>query len=191
MGRIRASFPAVAVTLAAALFGGIIGLRGDQPARPPVLASASVDPSGHDAPSHAAKTVHVSGAVVHPGLVEVPTGARVADAIRAAGGALPTADLSGLNLASHIGDGEQLVVPSVGASGPPPGGGTVEVGPISLNRATTEELMTLPGVGPVLAERIVAHRESIGAFSSIEDLLDVSGIGERKLAELRPLVRVP
>ncbi len=155
----------------------------------PVFERPLNDVSVPDASSGVA-TVHVSGEVVRPGLVGVPSGGRVADAIRAAGGALPSADLAGLNLAASVRDGEQLVVPSVDA---PAQAGSDEThgGPISLNRATPEELMALPGVGPVLAERIVAHRESIGGFSAVEDLLDVSGIGERTLAELRPLIQVP
>jgi competence protein ComEA len=146
----------------------------------------SVDPPA----TSESDTVHVSGAVVAPGLVIVPGGSRVADAIRAAGGALPSADLGALNLAAPVGDGERLIVPAAGGpdAAPPSVSGA---GPLSLNRATAAELEELPGVGPVLAERIIAHRERIGGFSSVEDLLDVSGIGERTLAEIRDRVTAP
>ena len=131
-------------------------------------------------------TVHVSGAVARPGLVTLPAGARVADAILAAGGASPDARLGSLNLAATVGDGTLLVVPAA-ADGDP----SVGDGMIRPNAATATELEGLPGVGPVLARRIVAHRESVGPFGTVEDLLDVPGIGEAKLAGLRDLVLVP
>jgi len=140
-----------------------------------------------------ALTVHVSGAVVRPGLVEVPDGARVADAILAAGGATPEADLAALNLAEPLADAVHLRVP---AMGDPPGatGGGVGApadGKVRVNVATRTELETLPGIGPVLAQRIVDHREAAGPFATVEDLLDIPGIGERVLANLRDSVVVP
>jgi competence protein ComEA len=135
----------------------------------------------------AAITVHVSGAVGTPGLVTVPAGSRVADAIAAAGGARPGAELSTLNLAAPVIDGQQLVVPRSGeAAGTAAAGGRVAV-----NTAGIEDLERLPGVGPVLASRIVEHRERNGPFTVVEDLLDVPGIGEGKLAALREAVQVP
>ncbi|MCJ7724844.1 MAG: ComEA family DNA-binding protein [Acidimicrobiia bacterium] len=134
-------------------------------------------------------TVHVSGAVVAPGLIEVPPGARVADAVAAAGGALPGAELSALNLAAPVGDGQQLLVPQ--ESGASAAGGAVATGKVRVNTAGAAELELLPGVGPVLAERILQHRESFGPFSVVEDLLDVPGIGEGKLAALRDAVQIP
>lgn len=131
-------------------------------------------------------TVHVSGAVARPGLVTVDSGARVADAIIAAGGALPDAELGALNLAATVGDGTRLVVPSAGAELGVGGDGLVRV-----NSATASDLEGLPGVGPVLAERIVAHRETVGSFETVEDLLDVAGIGEAKLAAIRDAILVP
>lgn len=133
-------------------------------------------------------TVHVSGAVVVPGLVEVSLDARVADVVAAAGGALPGAQLSALNLAAPVADGQQLVVPleSVGATG----AATAE-GKVRVNTAASADLERLPGVGPVLAERIRQHRDTYGPFGSIEDLLDVPGIGEGKLAALRDSVQIP
>ena len=132
-------------------------------------------------------TVHVGGWVATPGLVELAEGARVADAIAAAGGTLPGARAA-LNLAATLVDGEQVLVPgpegsasSLAATGD--GGG-----PIHLNRATATELDALPGIGPVIAQRIVDHRETRGPFQTVEDLLDVPGIGEAKLASIRELV---
>lgn len=138
------------------------------------------------AAAHGVVTIHVSGAVAAPGLVVLPTGARVADAIAAAGGAAAGADLGGLNLAASVGDGSRVVVPDVGTA---PGG--ADGGPIRINTATASELEVLPGVGPVLAARIVAHREQRGPFETIEDLLGVPGIGESKLEGLRSEVAVP
>jgi len=133
-------------------------------------------------------TIHVAGAVRVPGLVEVDRQSRVADAIAAAGGALPDADLRGVNLAAPLSDGQQLAVPSFDGDGS--AAASVD-GRVRVNVAGVEELQRLPGVGPVLAERIVAHREAYGPFSVVEDLLDVSGIGEGKLAALRDAVLVP
>lgn len=128
-------------------------------------------------------TVHVAGAVLRPGLVELTGPARVGDAVAQAGGATQDADLTAINLAAPLTDGAQVVVPlrSSGGSGQPREDG----GPIHLNTADADQLDGLPGVGPVLAARIVAHREAHGPFETVEDLLDVPGIGEAKLAEIR------
>ncbi|MDJ0961837.1 MAG: ComEA family DNA-binding protein [Acidimicrobiia bacterium] len=134
-------------------------------------------------------TVHVSGAVVRPGLVVVPAGARVADVVSAAGGALRNADLARLNLAATVRDAEHIHVP--GAVADRPANGSEADPGVDLNRADASELETLPGVGPVLAQRIVAHREANGPFATIEDLLDVPGIGEAKLSQLREAVKPP
>lgn len=134
-------------------------------------------------------TVHVAGAVRVPGLVEVDRDARVADAIAAAGGALPDADLRGVNLAAPLSDGQQLAVPAVGPDGA--GVAAAADGRVRINVAGAAEMERLPGVGPVLAERIIAHREEHGPFSAVEDLLDVPGIGEVKLEALREAVLVP
>ncbi len=131
-------------------------------------------------------TVHVAGAVVDPGLVVVAVDARVADAVAAAGGALPAARLSGLNLAGPLRDGEQVVVPGGdGAGGPPP---PIRDGRVRINVAGAGDLEALPGVGPVLAERIASFRDANGPFETVEDLLDVPGIGEGKLAAMRDAV---
>jgi len=133
-------------------------------------------------------TVHVVGAVLAPGVVVIPAGSRAVDALRAAGGAAPDADLATVNLARSLTDGEQLVVPVVGqdaASGESTGDQ-----PIDVNRADADALEELPRIGPVLAERIVAWRTAHGPFSSVDELGDVPGIGPALLAALDGLVRV-
>jgi len=131
--------------------------------------------------------VHVAGAVNSPGLVRVPANARVALAIEAAGGVTPDAVLDAVNLAAPLVDGTQVVVPDAASGGTSGAGGTGD-GLVHLNQATAADLETLPGVGPVLAERIVAYREEHGPFESVDDLLDVAGIGESKLGSMRDLV---
>jgi competence protein ComEA len=142
-----------------------------------------------EAPGLESVTVHVAGAVLRPGLVSVATPARIADAIAAAGGAAASADLGAMNLAAVVADGDRIHVPEKGDSPVPPGEETAS-GEVDLNRATVVELQALPGIGPVIAARIVAHRTDNGPFAAIEDLLDVPGIGESRLAELRAAVRI-
>ena len=136
--------------------------------------------------------MHVSGWVVNPGIVVVSTGAIVADAIAAAGGARLGAALDAINLAGPVAEAIRCRCP---APGPKPlrpvARRGIPGGLISLNRADATALQDLPGVGPVLAERIVAYREANGPFAEVEDLLDVPGIGEAKLAAMRDLVTVP
>jgi competence protein ComEA len=158
--------------------------------------------------------VHVVGRVRHPGVVSLPAGARVQQAINAAGGARRDADLARVNLARPVMDGEQVVVPRPGepagpiadpvggaqAGSPRPGtsgassasgrNGTAPGQPVDINTATFAELDTLPGVGPVLAQRILDWRAQNGRFTSVEELGEVSGIGDAVLARLRPLVRL-
>lgn len=149
--------------------------------------------------------MHVTGAVHDPGVVTLPAGTRVVDAVAAAGGLMEDADESSLNLARQLGDGEQLWVGRPGEEPPPglpspadTGGGTGttadgdggQVVVVDLNRATRAELEALPGVGPVTAGKILAWRDEHGGFSVAEELLEVSGIGERTLEQLRPYVTV-
>jgi competence protein ComEA len=155
----------------------------------PTMAAPDPPTTGTSA-NRSAITVHVAGLVSRPGLVELPEGSRVADAVAAAGGLLPGARAEAINLAAALSDGQQIVVPGADADSPATASGTPD-GKIHLNQATAAELDALPGVGPVIAERIVSYRAENGPFQSIEDLLDVPGIGEAKLADLRDHVQVP
>jgi competence protein ComEA len=137
--------------------------------------------------------VAVTGRVVHPGLVRLPDGARVQDALAAAGGVLPGTDISFLNLARKLTDGELLVV---GVSPPPQAvdgaaaGTAAGAGRVNINTGTVAELDTLPGIGPALAQRIVDYRAAHGPFHSIDELRKVSGIGDAKFAEIKDRVTV-
>ena len=136
--------------------------------------------------------VHVAGRVRRPGLVRLPAGSRVLDAVRAAGGTTPGADLDAVNLARKLVDGEQVRIPARGqAAAPPPAGvpGAQAAGPLDLNTATAEQLDTLPGVGEVTAGRIVAYRTA-HPFTSVDELLEVPGIGQRRFEQLKDLVTV-
>lgn len=135
-------------------------------------------------------TVHVSGAVADPGLVRLAFGSRVADALAAAGGATAKADLVSLNLAAPVVDGSQVVVPVLHPAGAANSGEIVDSG-IHVNSADVVQLQQLPGVGPVLAQRIADYRDINGPFTSVEDLLDVPGIGEGKLSALRDAAAIP
>ena len=145
-------------------------------------------------------TVHVAGAVRRPGVYRLPAGARVDDALRSAGGPRDRADLTAVNLAAKLEDGRQVIVPekaavAAGGAGAAPGAVTGGAGgpagaPINLNTATIEQLDTLDGVGPGIAQRILDYREQHGGFSRVEELAEVPGIGAKRLATLTPLVTV-
>ncbi|WP_435970079.1 helix-hairpin-helix domain-containing protein [Streptomyces sp. Qhu_M48] len=209
----------VVLIVAAGLAGGYFWTGRPEPVRAPELvraAPAAAAPAPRAGPGPGARPgsepapaavgarviVDVGGKVRRPGVLTLPAGSRVADALRAAGGAKPDADLTGLNRARVLFDGEQVLVglpgtPVGGAlggtgSGPAPGSGAGGGGPavpLSLNTATVEQLDTLPGVGPVLARHIVDHRAEHGGFRSVGELREVNGIGERRFADLEPLVR--
>lgn len=135
--------------------------------------------------------VHVAGSVVTPGVVRVVAGARVIDAIDAAGGPLPRAALDTVNLAAAVVDGERVYVPAVGEVVAAPIGGSPEsIFPIDLNRADEATLDQLPGVGPATAAAIVEYRTAVGGFVSVDDLVNVPGIGPAKVSALRDLVSV-
>ncbi|HEV2814473.1 MAG TPA: helix-hairpin-helix domain-containing protein [Solirubrobacteraceae bacterium] len=144
--------------------------------------------------------VHVAGAVRSPGVYRLRPGARVDDAIQRAGGPTRRADLSAVNLAAKAEDGRQILVPErpraarPGEPPPPaataPGAPTAPAQPVNLNTATLEQLDTLDGIGPGLAQAILDHREENGGFGSIEDLAQVPGIGEKRMASLREQVTV-
>jgi competence protein ComEA len=153
-----------------------------------------------DAATPASLYVHVSGAVAEPGLYVLGDGARVVDAVAAAGGFAPDADAAAVNLARPVSDGEQLHVPAMGAApaageggGPASGAGAsggADGGRVDLNTADVAALDTLPRIGPAIAQRIVDWREANGRFTAVEDLLAVPGIGDKMLEALRELVTV-
>lgn len=168
-------------------------------------AAVSTSPSTSSGGSSAKLVVHVSGAVATPGVIELPAGSRVDDAITAAGGARSDADLDALNLARPATDGERIHVPVPGepppaaagqaaSSAPASGGSTSGAaaggtssggGAININTADATQLDELPGVGPAIAQRIVEHRQTAGPFRSVDDLQDVPGIGPSTLDKIR------
>jgi comEA protein len=178
----------------------------DRPVVDQVPAASTAAPTTDPAPSsdtpapagtEAAVVVSVVGQVGSPGLVTLPAGARVADALAAAGGLLPGADPAAVNAAAVLGDGQQIAVgvpgaaaPAGGAPGAPVPGAGSAAGPLDLNSATAADLDALPGIGPVLAQRIVDHRSTNGPFTSVDQLDDVSGIGPAVLADLADRLRV-
>jgi competence protein ComEA len=180
----------LAVLAAGLAVGGYIVLR---PApRPPGDFHAAVETAADEPSQEAGElTVHVAGAVVHPGVVRLAPGDRVMDAVAAAGGPLPEADLEGLNLAQTVQDGQKITVPRQGEADTPASPGSKgEGGKININTAGLQELEELPGIGPALAERIIAYREKQGGFHSVEELKQVSGIGDKKFEEIRDLVEI-
>src|SRR3984957_18667546 len=219
-GADRAAAPSSAATAASAVLATAFTLMREQPAPvmsaklPPVdmAATASRGPSpGPSTRPNQPVVVSVVGLVHTPGLVTLAPGARIADALKAAGGSTDGADTIGLNMARQVDDGEQIVVgmapvkgrPAVlgssvspGSAAPDPSSSTprpakgAPTALINLNTATVEQLDTLPGVGPVRAAAIVAWRNAHGKFTSVEQLGEVDGIGPGRLEKLRPLVRV-
>lgn len=163
-----------------------------RPVTDPVPAPAGAA-AGSAAPATgtARLVVSVAGRVRHPGLVRLPAGARVADAIKAAGGLLPGTDIGLLNLARKVVDGEQILVGITPSPAPPGAGGSPGPdNPINLNTATEPELEELPGIGPALAEKIIDYRTEHGSFGSVDELKQVSGIGDVRFADLKDLVTV-
>lgn len=219
----RAGAIGLAIVAALAVLVTVFTLVRDRPAPvmsaklPPVEKVSTASPRSSASPAAEPDhpvVVSVVGLVHTPGLVTLAPGARIADALQAAGGAVNGADTIGLNMARPLGDGEQIVVglaPAPGqptalgssvASGstptskaPPPRPGSGSVKPkageaVNLNTATVQELDALPGVGPVTAAAIVAWRQANGRFTSVDQLADVEGIGPARLEKLRALVRV-
>lgn len=175
--------------LALGAVGGLLLLA---PRQPPALELEVPTPPPTPVPAPAFLWVHVSGAVERPGLVRLREGQRVADAVAAAGGLTPQANAAAVNLARRLRDEEQVHVPQIGEAAAPPtsGSGPGAEAPVDLNRASAAELEALPGIGPTLAGRILERRERVGAFQSVEDLLEVRGIGPALLAELEGRVTV-
>lgn len=203
--RLRQIVGGVVVVLAAGLVVWWLLRPGPEPpelalpmARPAPTVSAPPPTSAPDV------AVHVTGQVAMPGVYRVGSEALVQDALAAAGGPTGAADLERLNLAAPLADGMQIWVPGVdedppslvGPAGPPAGAGSVGEGDeatpviVDLNAATSADLEGLPGVGPATASAILAHRDQHGPFSSVDDLIDVRGIGPAKLEAIRPLVTV-
>jgi competence protein ComEA len=175
----------VVVAVVVAIGAGLLAWHARPEVQPVAPAtSGSAGPSTSEGP--AVLVVAVAGRVARPGLVRLPAGSRVADAIEAAGGALPDTDLSTLNLARKVADGELIVV----GVPPPAGSAGGAAGLVNLNTATADQLQTLPGVGPVLAQRIIEYREQHGGFASVADLRNVSGIGDARYNELKTRVTV-
>ncbi|MFI7544970.1 helix-hairpin-helix domain-containing protein [Actinoplanes sp. NPDC049599] len=208
-GRPGVKVLAVAV-LAVVLIAAILAWRARprvDPVAPPGIDPAAADASltgdrATDAPAvpgvkPSAVVVAVGGKVRKPGLVALPAGARVADALKAAGGAKPGVDVAPLNLARKVTDGELIMVGVTPPPGAAPTGaagpaapGQPGAGPVNLNSATLADLDTLPGVGPVLAQRILEAREAQGGFKAVSDLRNVQGIGTARYEQLKDLVTV-
>ncbi|WP_347107564.1 ComEA family DNA-binding protein [Paenarthrobacter sp. S56] len=173
---------------------------GDQPTSEPLQQSTAPRESAKESPTPAGVLVHVAGAVLKPGVVTLPAGSRVFQAIEAAGGATPLARLDGLNLAETVADGTRILVPAAGGpsgDGAPSGSGAggasgtpTAAGKVNINKASVEELGTLPRVGPVMAKRIVDWRVEHGPFGSVEELDAVEGIGPKLMESLQNLVTV-
>ena len=166
--------------------------RGDPSAAPPAAPAAIAVQDGGG--GGGAVVVHVAGAVRAPGVYRMRAGARVDDAVSRAGGALPRADLTQVNLAAKVEDGRQILVPrrvSVASAAPGAADPAAPPGvPLNLNTATLEQLDELPGVGPATAQKIIDYRQEHGGFGSVEELGQVPGIGDVRLASLRDKVRV-
>lgn len=199
----------MAVVAAARLLGGPSASEAppvalEQPARAASAAGADA-PAGDPGPAESghALHVHVAGAVRRPGVYQVPPGSRVAAAVEAAGGLGRRADPAGVNLAAPLQDGQQVVVAERGGAGATAAAGhtagttgaagaaaagSPAGGMISLSTATAEQLETLDGIGPALAARIIEYRDANGGFSSVEELQEVEGIGEKRFAALRDAV---
>jgi competence protein ComEA len=181
------------------VFAGVKLLGPRQPAAPAAPVRVERSPAEPGSGDAGLVYVHVAGAVRRPGLYRVPAGSRVAGALRRAGGPLRKADLAAVNLAARLGDGQQVVVPRAGSGVASAGSGTAGAGagaagsgasgaPISLGSATVEQLDGLDGIGPTLAQRIVEYRQAHGGFRSVDDLREVEGIGEKRLAAIKEAV---
>lgn len=201
------AWAAVAALLVVAAVRMVAPSLGGNPEPPPVSIDGERDGSsdrGGGATAQAAGRglyVHVAGAVRRPGLYRVPDDSRVAAALARAGGPIRRAEMSAVNLAQTLEDGQQVIVPvaagvpgAAGTRAAPVAGETPEPGapgsvPISLATATVEQLDTLDGIGPTLAERIIEHRDENGGIRSVGELQEVEGIGEKRFAALKDAVR--
>lgn len=192
----RAELAGLAVVVAVTLGGAGLWYVRSLPRPVEVRTTEGPSPSGASSPASPEPTiliVDVAGWVRRPGVYEFHEGDRVIDAVEAAGGARRGAALASLNLALPLVDGTQVLVPRAaegGAPGSGPSGASVATGKVNINTATAAELEALPGVGEVIAQRIVDYRTANGPFGTVDELIDVSGIGESTLASMRDLVTV-
>ena len=192
-------YVALAFVLIVAFSGFTYFTRRTDP-RPILIITSTPRPSPMPLPSPTPSTlvVQVNGAVARPGLLRLPDGARVDDAIKAAGGFAPDADAARVNLAKRLGDGELVLVPRLGepttaanTAGPrPTATATATLAPVNINTATLDDLDKLPGVGPTTAQRIIEYRQANGPFQKPEDLLKVRGIGPAQFDALKHLIVV-
>ena len=179
------------------LGAGLINLVSSQPHGQPIILRPPPTPEPI--------IVHITGAVIHPGVYSLPQGSRIRDAIQAAGGASRDADLESINLAGFLEDGSHITIPRIKIIPPTEEvpvtpessrGGTETPlfpdpeHPININTADQTELESLPGIGPVLAQKIIAYREANGPFATIEDIIDVSGIGQATFVLIKSLITV-
>ena len=193
----RGALALALVGLLAAVVAGVVLLR-SRPSEQPLAVPAISRPAGSPAAAPGGEVVvAVAGKVRHPGLVRLPGGSRVDDAVRAAGGVAPGASTGLVNLARKVLDGEQVLIgvdpPPAAAGdtgGSPAAAGVPSAGRLDLNAASVSSFDSLPGIGPVLAERIVSWRTEHGRFASVDQLRQVSGIGESKYQQLKDRVRV-
>jgi len=189
----------VALTCGFLLWQGMSIAPGPPPAQPAPNPPPTDPPAQPPTPSEQI-VVHVAGAVKKPGIVRIPRGSRVDDAVKAAGGFSEKADPDSVNLAQPLEDGVQVYVPRKsepvqveGRVGTvertrTPSSGEQPTGKININTATAEQLESLPGVGPAIARAIVEYRKQNGGFRSVDELLEVRGIGEKRLLQIRPFV---
>ena len=192
------SQPPIETLLPRANASGGLGQRGASGASGGI--ANAVDPGVTTAPADRL-VVHVVGAVVSPGVVRIPVGSRVLDAVAAAGGLTLVADANRVNLAAKVVDGQHLVIPGIGEVVPALADDATSVtsagtghpdpsSPVNLNDATSAQLDALPGVGPVMAAAIIAYRTQHGPFRNVNALTNVRGVGQSMLEQLRPLVRI-
>ena len=185
---------AVMTLVYAITLGGVLFLQTPRPDESAiVIQTPTLVPTATLAPLR----VHVSGAVLRPGVYSLPEGRRVQEALKAAGGTAEDADLDRINLAAWVNDGQKVHVPRQGeASLPATQAGAATVvglsgsGKININTATAEELDTLPGIGPAYADRIIRYRQEEGPFENIEQIIEVKGIGDATFADIKDLICV-
>jgi competence protein ComEA len=185
----------VAMTLGyAIILAGVLFLRSPRSDETPIeIHSPTAAPTATVAPIR----VHISGAVRNPGVFELPGGSRVQEAVEAAGGVTEEADLDRINLAAWVNDGQRVHVPTKGETDPPAANldagtstGLAGTGKININTATAEQLDTLPGIGPAYAERIIRYRQEQGPFESIEQIMEVRGIGQVCFEDVKDMICV-